>query len=161
MKYFWVVFLTSFAMSWFFSRARRTKAKHIGSMWLFAPILGVRILYCLVFAMGMAFIVFGARGPREDRTVVVTGGLGFIVFVSLTWPKTVQVLEFGLRQRSWNGRWKALPWKEISEVKEKRDKSVVVLGTGGKIVLSPIHAGRELFLSKLREAGHPVVKRNH
>jgi hypothetical protein len=151
MKGFFVILLTSLFLSWITARARTAKARKVGQNWVFAPVGAVEAVFSLGVAMGAVFVFFGARGPQADRTLVVSGGILFILGSGLTWPKAIRLSESGLRQHTWYGGWKEILWPEVSSVYKKRDSSIVVRGKQGKIVFSSSHAGRELFTTELRE----------
>jgi hypothetical protein len=151
MKGFFVVFITAFVLTWLASRARATKAHKVGNTWVFPPVGTVHVLYSLVLAIGTGLAFFSFRGPQEDKNLTISIGLSFVIFALITWPKAVEVSELGLRQRSWYGGCHTISWPEVSDIQETRDGSVVVRGLHSKIVLSPYHADRDLFLQDVHD----------
>ncbi len=153
MKRFFAILLTTLLLTWFLGRARTAKPKKVSEGWSLHPVHGVLFFFWLGIIGGGFLVFLGLRGPAEDRNMVVLGGLGWAMFSILAWPKSVYVESTGLRQRSWHGGQKLIPWKLVAYVKEQRDRSIIV-GTGSeKIVLSKFHAGREFLLHKLAEHG--------
>jgi len=155
-KGLFVISITAAIMGWLAAQASRAKARRLGHNLLFPPVRAVYVIFFLVLAMATAFVFFGLRGPENDRTIVVSGGILFIIFPAVVWPKAVHVSASGPRQRSWWGGWKTLSWAQISEAKERRDGCIILRGNGVKIVFSPYHAGRQLFLEEIGK--HTSVK---
>jgi hypothetical protein len=153
MKGFLVIVITAFALGWLGARARISKAKRTEDGWTFLPIRSVQFIYIATLLMGLSFILVGILGPQQDRTVGEIIGLVFAVLAVVSWPKAIEVNGRGLQQRSWCGRVRTMNWRDIVEVKTKRDDSIYLRGTTFKIVVSPYHSDRELFVMLLREHG--------
>jgi hypothetical protein len=159
MKGFFVVFVTVLTMTWLGTRATRASAHQLGNEWVFPAIRPVHWIFGAALALGVSFVFFGFRGPQADRLVTVVGGLLFVFFPITAWPKAIYASSNGLRERTWYGGWRTQAWSQVSEVNEKRDGSIVVRGTNGKIVFSPYHADRERFLSEISRHSKLNVKR--
>jgi hypothetical protein len=149
-KYFYIIFVTSVALGWLGGRAQRAKPRRVQDRWFFYPILSIYVLYVVFATMSTGFVIWGAFGPRDFRPVGISIGAAFLGFLGLTWLKTVEVSPKGLRQRAWWGGWKKVDWVDVSDYEERQDRCVVVRGHHCKIVVSPYHGGRDLFLEKLR-----------
>jgi hypothetical protein len=145
-----VVFLTLIAAKWLTAEARKAKSRQVGQDEFFPPLRATELICSIAFAMGTAFIYFGARGPQPDRAEVVLIGLFFVIFSSVVWPKGIWFSELAVRQRAWYGGWKIIPWVDVLEVKERNDGSVIIRGAYVKIGLTKFHGGRDLFLQEVR-----------
>jgi len=150
MKGFFVIVITALVLSWLAAQARKAKARRAGGTWLFPPITAVQILYGTLAMSGLGLVLAGYLGPLQDRDIVVSVGLLFVVFSSVTWPKTVELSKLGVRQRSWWGGWQIIHWEEITSSEQRRDGSVIVRAKNCKVVLSPFHADRDLFLRQVK-----------
>jgi hypothetical protein len=153
MKGFYVIVLTAAIMGWLAAQARTARVRKIGNGWLFPPVRALQAVFSAVLAMGVAFVFFGYRGPEADRTLLVLGGIGFVAFGAITWPKGVYLSDSRLRQRCWWGGWKTLTWSEVSDANEQRDGSIILRGGRTKIVFTQYHADRDLFLEVTRKNG--------
>jgi len=153
MKGFFVLIVTSVIMGWLTARARGARARRNSNGWLYRPIGFLRAVFTTGFAMGLAFVLFGWRGPQSDRVMVMTVGFLFVAFVTLSWPKAVLVSSVDLRQRSWYLGWKVIPWDEVLSTEERRDQCIVVRSDHCKLVFSPYHVDRQHFVQQLQDHG--------
>lgn len=151
MKGFFVIVITAIVMGWLAASARNTKARRVNDGWLFPPVRAILAIFAAFLLMSGFFIFFGYRAPRTgDHVVGMSVGLLFAVFGCVMWPKSIEVSQSMLRQRSWWGGWKVIRWEDITSAEERQDKCIVVRARHARILLSPYHAGRELFLDQLR-----------
>jgi hypothetical protein len=149
MKGFFVILLTATVLGLIAAQAKRSKAHRMGNNLLFSPVWTVQAVYIAVLAIGFGLVVLGYSGPQKDRTIVIVGGLLFIIFSVCTWPKAVEVSESQVRQRCWYGRWKEISWADVTSFKEKKSGSIIVSGRKNKIAFAAYHADREVFLERL------------
>jgi hypothetical protein len=156
MKGFLIIIITAGLMAWLAAEAKTARARKVGQTVLFPPVRVLHAIFCAVFVMGAVFVVCGYLGPLSDRTPVILTGLLFIVCSVLAWPKAVHVSGSGLQQRSCWGGWRTLAWPLLSEIKEQRDGSIILRGSGVKIVFTQYHADRESFLSEIKKHAHGV-----
>jgi 4-amino-4-deoxy-L-arabinose transferase-like glycosyltransferase len=141
-----VISATMFALQYLASEARRAKGRRVGESYLYPSARGVELIYSVAIAAGTGFLFFSIRQPEGDRLIGVICSLILILIGILAWPKAVWLSPSGLRQRAWYGRWKILPWEDVTEVVDEQDRSVIVRGKRTKIVFSPFHAEREAFI---------------
>src|SRR5690348_1327832 len=114
MKGFFVILITASVLGWITSQARNAKARKVhNDAWLFPPVAAYQGIYAAVAILGIGFVLGGLLGPPGDRNVVASGGLLFVIFVALTWPKTIELSQLRIRQRSWWGGWKTISRDEI------------------------------------------------
>jgi hypothetical protein len=146
-----IIIITAGIMAWLAAHAKTARARKLGHTVLFPPVRALQAIFCAVFVMGAVFVVGGYLGPLSERTTVILIGLLFIVFSVVAWPKAVHISGSGLQQRSWWGGWRMLTWPQLSEIKEQRDGSIILRGSGVKIVFTQYHADRESFLSETRK----------
>ena len=152
MKGFFVIIITGFALGWLTGQARRAKAaRNAEGRLIFFPVPAAHIVFLAGLLMSFWLVFLGFSGPRDDRSIVISGGILLASFASLTWLKAIEVSDVGLRQRYWWGGWKEIPWTEVSSFEERRDRCLVVRGLHKKIVHSTFHADRNLFLEQLRK----------
>jgi len=149
LKGFFVILVTAFVMSWMMSQARTLAAREKDGVWILNVVVGLRIVCLAVLALGLSLIVGGLR-QRDDRILLIVLGTIFSGFTVITWPKNVEILPSGLQQRNWYGKRKFVSWRDITEVVEKRDGTVIVKGEGTRIELSPYHVGRDTLLDRLK-----------
>jgi len=160
MKGFFVVFLTVLTMTWLATRAKRASAQQLGNEWVFPVIRLVHWIFGAVLTLGVSLVFLGFRGPQAEQRVTVVGGLMFVLFPIIAWPKAIYASATGLRQRTWYGGWRVLAWSQVSEVNENHDRSTVVRSTTGKIVFSPYHADRERFLTEISDHHKLSIRRS-
>ncbi|HEV2471005.1 MAG TPA: hypothetical protein VGS78_17575 [Candidatus Sulfotelmatobacter sp.] len=150
MKGFLVILVTAFVMTWMISQARTAAVRVKDGTWILNVVVGVRIVWIAVLALGLSLIVAGLR-QREDRILLVVMGTIFSGFTVITWPKNIEILQSGLQQRNWYGKKKFISWREITEVVEKRDGTVIVKSERYRIEFSAYHVGRDTLLSHLKK----------
>lgn len=149
MKGFFVIVITAFVMSWIATQARNAKAAKLPNGWIFPPVRSIQLVFFACNLMGAVFVVWGYLGPRQDRIVGICGGLFFVVFTAIAWPKAISSSEMGLRQQTWWHGWKIIEWEQVSSVEQKKDESIIVRSEHTKIIFSPYHADRNRFLQEV------------
>jgi hypothetical protein len=150
MKGFYVILITAFLLGIFAAQGKNAKARRVNDLWIFPPIIGLKIVYIVVAILGVGLIILGYFGPQKDQSVVCSGGLMFAIFACVTWPKAIVLSESSIRQRSWRGCWKTIGWCDLLPFETKRDGSVIIRSRSCRIVHSPYHAGHDLFIAEIK-----------
>jgi hypothetical protein len=163
MNRFWVILGVSIVTSWLVSRARRARAHKVGGAWLFPPINAVKGVFFLGGLMGLGLAVLCIHAYKQEPEAL-WGAIGCVIWVALcagSFPKSVWLSESGIRQRTWYGRWKAIGWERISEIKLRTwdgSNCLVIRGDRMKINFSSTHAGREFFMEEVGRRTHLMPK---
>lgn len=151
MRQFWIIFFISLITGWVTSQARSRKARRVDQSIIFglAPLMAAVFVGCAV--MGATFVGVALAGRAEQpRLMYVHGGFAFMSLSVLGWPKAVVVSPSGIRQRSWVGRWKMIPWSELKEVKRQYDGTLLLVGRHKQIYFTQYQVDRDDLLSEIR-----------
>jgi hypothetical protein len=143
---FWLIFLFTLFMSWAVAQARRSRGRRVGDSYLFPPIYAIPLILSAEICLGST-LVYLSRGDREASVIL---GLLLVVGPICAWPKGIFFSDSMVRQHTWYGGWKAIPWADVVAVEEDRNGSVTICSDSAKIQFSQFHVDRDFFIKEVR-----------
>lgn len=152
MKGFWIVLIILGVTGWMSRQARLHHPERVDAGLAYRPVPLVIVVYGITTLLGTALVAGGmAGGLSRGEATAAPIGAGLIVLALASWPKPIITTEADIRQRSWSGTWKSIPWTDVSPPVTKKDGRVIIRGNGQTITLSQYHMGREQFLDEIRK----------